>query len=69
MTQVTEITRQEELLALAGRMSDIGRRLVGGRDLNGAEVAPANLANVGALADMFRKALDSYDRLILENSK
>lgn len=55
----------KRLLQLAGNLADSARRLVGGHDLNGWPINPANIYNVAQLAEELRRALDNYDQEVI----
>lgn len=54
-----------EMLHAAGKLADAARRVVGGRDLNGFDIAPATINTLTASADMLRLAVDAYDAEII----
>lgn len=52
-------------LMLAGRMADAARAVVGGQGLNFKQ-EPANVLSISALAERLQRAVDEYDRHIID---
>jgi hypothetical protein len=50
---------------LAGRLATAARYLVGGHDLNGFCIPPANIETLAGRAEALKRALDDYDEAVL----
>lgn len=61
-----EQSRANIALQKAGRLAEAARKLVGGRDLSGFKIAPADMYNVSALINDLHSTLNAYDDYILE---
>jgi hypothetical protein len=57
---------QTKALQLAGEVASASRALVGGIDINGWYIKPANIDSVGRLSKTLRIALEAYDQHIVE---
>ncbi|NTA27371.1 hypothetical protein [Allorhizobium ampelinum] len=66
MRALEQIT-SEKMIA-AGKMATAARRMVGGYDINGFKVAPANVFTMADAAKALEEALDEYDRLVVEQA-
>ena len=49
-----------------GQIAQVGRCLVGGRDINGFKVPQAGIEDIGRLLGQLRALLDEYDRQMIE---
>ena len=58
--------KRKNVLQKAGKLSQACRSVVGGHDINGFLIAPANIRNISYLLEKLEKALDEYDQAILE---
>jgi hypothetical protein len=58
-------TQEQELLKLAGELATAARNVVGGEDLNGINIRPATVRDIGEKCKDLSVALDRYDRAIL----
>lgn len=56
-------------LALAGKMSEAARNVVGGKSITIGVHPPANVYNMGDFAAFLREAVDDYDAAILEMAR
>lgn len=62
------IAQLEMLLSFAGRLANAARATVGG-EVNGVQISPASLDNIGPRIRLLHSSLDEYDQAILEAIK
>jgi hypothetical protein len=59
---------QPDYMATMGRIAQVARCLVGGRDINGFQVAQPGIEDIGRLLGQLRELLDTYDEQMREAS-
>jgi hypothetical protein len=60
---------QPDYMATMGRIAQVARCLVGGRDINGFQVAQPGIEDIGRLLGQLRELLDTYDEQMREAAK
>lgn len=58
-----------DALALAGKMSDAARSLVGGQSITIGRQAPASIYDLSARAVALQDAVDAYDAAIIDMTR
>jgi len=59
----------EDILILSGKLANVTRTLVGGKDLtSGMKIPAANLSNLSEIIEQVRIAIDKYDEAILKQT-
>ncbi|NCC40571.1 MAG: hypothetical protein EOM21_14175 [Gammaproteobacteria bacterium] len=60
---------QPDYMATIGKIAQVARCLVGGRDINGFHVAQPGIEDIGRLLGQLRELLDLYDEQMREASE